>query len=98
MKLRKIVQLDPNDPEAVAAALKKWRKEHGVLEPRKLYLSPNDEKHVQLWDLCRKFVADNRISCPESVYQCDHVIEHGYEFISEVCKIVGFHEDGGEDG
>lgn len=47
----------------------------------------------KLWLLCEKFIRDNQISCPESVYQCDHVIEHGYAFITEVCEIVGFHEE-----
>jgi len=45
----------------------------------------------KLWQLCRAFVENNKISCPETVYQSDHVIEHGYDFITEVCKIVGFH-------
>jgi predicted nuclease of restriction endonuclease-like RecB superfamily len=51
-----------------------------------------DEHPKALMKLCEKFIEDNEISCPESVYQCDHVIEHGYEFIKKVCEIVGFYK------
>ena len=43
-----------------------------------------------LWTLCEKFIKDNEISCPESIYQCDHVIENAHEFIEEICKEVGY--------
>jgi len=46
-----------------------------------------------LWGLCEKFVRDNQISCAESVYQNDHVIENGYELIAKICGIVGFHNE-----
>lgn len=45
--------------------------------------------------LCRKFVKDNRITCPETVHQCDWVAENSPEFIAEICKIVGFHKERG---
>ncbi len=47
-------------------------------------------KTEQLWALCRKFVDDNKISCPEAVCQNDHVIEHAYDFIAEVAKLIGY--------
>ncbi len=57
---------------------------------------PVDKK--KLLALCQKFVKENAISCGETIYQCDWVIEHAYEFIDDVCQVVGwFREDGVED-
>jgi len=46
-----------------------------------------------LWALAEKFITDQRIHCGETIYQTDRVIENGYEFMHEVCKIVGFFKD-----
>lgn len=43
--------------------------------------------------LCKKFVVDQEITCSESVYQSDRVIENAYEFIEEICNIVGYYEE-----
>jgi hypothetical protein len=53
----------------------------------------NKNKARELQDVCVKFVKDNRITCAESVYQSDHVIEHAYEFIEKVCSVVGYCSD-----
>lgn len=45
-----------------------------------------------LEQFCRDFVAKQRISCPETIYQCDWVIENAYEFIEGVCERVGYRE------
>lgn len=45
-----------------------------------------------LVELCENFVDHNNITCAETVYQMDHVIEHAYEFIEGVCDIVGYAE------
>ena len=47
----------------------------------------------ELWDHCERFIKEQEIRCPESVYQQDHVIEKAYEFIEKVCEIVGYHKD-----
>lgn len=39
------------------------------------------------------FTKEQRISCPETIYQSDRVIEHAYEFIEQVCDIAGYHEE-----
>jgi len=44
-------------------------------------------EHVQ------NFIKEYEISCPESVYQRDSVIENAYEFIEKCCEIVGYHKD-----
>lgn len=43
--------------------------------------------------IVKKFVEDNNISCPETIYQCDWVIENAYEFIEQLCEAVGYVED-----
>ena len=52
-----------------------------------------DDSRDKLWELCQKFITDQRISCPESVYQCDWVIENAYVFIEEICNIVGYQRE-----
>jgi len=49
------------------------------------------EKEQKLMELCKKFIVDNTISCPETICQCDWVIEHAYDFIEDICEIVGYH-------
>lgn len=53
----------------------------------------NKNNQKCLWALCEKFIKDNKISCPEAIYQCDHIAEHSYDFIHEITKIVGFQND-----
>ena len=42
--------------------------------------------------LCKKFIKDNEISCPETICQSDKVIQNAYDFIEEICEIVGYHK------
>lgn len=53
----------------------------------------NKKKSQALQDLCLKFIKDNEITCAETVYQSDRVIEHAYEFIEKVCETVGYCSD-----
>lgn len=48
----------------------------------------------QLWSICDQFIQDQRITCAETVYQTDRVIENAYDFITEVCDVVGYAADG----
>lgn len=43
--------------------------------------------------LVDEFIKNNRISCAETVYQMDHVIENAYEFIEGLCDVAGYFED-----
>lgn len=43
-----------------------------------------------LWELCQNFIAAQEISCAECVYQSDRVIENAYEFIEDICNVVGY--------
>lgn len=46
-----------------------------------------------LEDIVKKFVKEQEISCPETIYQCDWVIENAYSFIEELCNVVGYNEE-----
>jgi hypothetical protein len=54
-------------------------------------------KKLELWKVCEKFIAEQQINCPESVYQCDNVILNAYSFIEDICNIVGYHKFEDED-
>ena len=50
------------------------------------------ERHAQLWLAVEKFIDEQRISCPETISQSDRVIENAYDFIEQLCDIVGYYE------
>lgn len=54
-----------------------------------------DTKDQKLKHICRKYVEEQKISCPECVYQSDRVILNAHELIEELCDVVGYysHED-----
>lgn len=51
---------------------------------------PTLEGMGKLWTLCEDFIKENEITCPETISQTDRVIENAYEFIDEICKILGY--------
>ena len=53
-------------------------------------MSPEEQKAQQLFEFCRKFIEEQSITCPETVYQTDRVGENSYAFIEGVCDIVGY--------
>ena len=60
----------------------------------------NAQIRKELYRICERFVMDNEISCPESIYQMDGVIGNAYEFIEEICNVIGYasvKEEGAED-
>ncbi|PZR92053.1 MAG: hypothetical protein DI537_14605 [Stutzerimonas stutzeri] len=59
---------------------------------------PLDQRELEaaknrLWAHTKKFIKDQRISCPETVSQSDRVIVNAYDFIEGACDIVGYHQD-----
>ena len=55
----------------------------------------SEEEQLQALELiahCKKFITDQGIDCAETIYQTDWVIENAYEFIQEICEIVGYKE------
>lgn len=55
-------------------------------------IKPDEESLLILWEVCKKFVKTQNITGSENVYQSDRVIENAYQFIDDICKIVGFEE------
>ena len=53
-------------------------------------MDPTTEQLLALWQTCRAFVSAQRIYCAETIAQTDRVIENAYEFIEQVCDIVGY--------
>lgn len=56
-----------------------------------------EQKAKELLAHVRAFIKKQQIRCPETVYQCDWVIENAYEFIEKCADIVGFHRDPDEE-
>jgi hypothetical protein len=50
---------------------------------------PSHAELKALWDVCVKFIEEQRIWCIETIYQSDRVIENATEFIEDVCNVVG---------
>lgn len=49
-----------------------------------------DDKKNQVYDIVENFIKKQRIYCGETIYQTDRVIENAYEFIHELCEVVGY--------
>lgn len=44
----------------------------------------------RLFAVAQRFIEQQNIFCAETIYQSDRVIVHAYEFIEQVCDIVGY--------
>lgn len=55
----------------------------------------NDDisKGLKLLEIVRDFIHEEKIICPESIYQMDNVILGAPEFIENCCCVVGFYRD-----
>lgn len=52
-----------------------------------------DDMTVNIMALYRrvtKYIQEQDIGCPETIYQCDHVQLTALNFIKELCDIVGY--------
>lgn len=49
-----------------------------------------EKQLTELHFVCIDFITKQKINCAETIYQSDHVIENAYEFIQNVCDIVGY--------
>lgn len=52
------------------------------------FYGETDEFNKKVTDHVIKFMIDNEITCEETVYQCNRVIENAYDFIEELFKLV----------
>ena len=55
------------------------------------------EDYNSLWEVCERFIKDQEVGHPETIYQCDRVIENAYDFIYNVCNVVGYYGNGEDD-
>jgi len=67
---------------------------HNILTPHQRDFAANainqHDKLAGLWAHVETFIAEQEISCPESVSQCDRIILNAYTFIEGCCDIVGY--------
>jgi len=56
-----------------------------------------EKQMEELHRVCLDFITKQKIDCAETIYQSDHVIENAYEFIQDVCDIVGYAKYDEED-
>lgn len=47
----------------------------------------------KLRDIAKSFVKEQEISCSESIWQTDRIIENGYAFIEAICENVGYYKE-----
>jgi hypothetical protein len=50
----------------------------------------DQEKKDKLWQICQDFITKQRIGCCEIICQSDRVIENAYDFIEDICDVVGY--------
>jgi glutaminase len=55
------------------------------------------EKSEQVLRIVQDFIRKQEISCSESVYQSDRVIENAYKLIEDLCNVVGYYDYDTED-
>jgi hypothetical protein len=44
-------------------------------------------------DAIQAFITEQRIICPETIYQTDRVAENALPFIERLCDLVGYQRD-----
>jgi len=52
---------------------------------------------LKLLAYCRNHIKEQAITCPETVYQSDRVVESSYAFVEGVCDIVGYAQSADDD-
>lgn len=51
----------------------------------------SQRKLERLGRLVVEFVDEQCITCPETIYQTDRVIENAYDFVRRLAEVVGYH-------
>lgn len=52
--------------------------------------NPTHAELMALWNVAVKFIEEQEIGCAETIYQTDWVIENAYQFVEDVCNVVGY--------
>ena len=61
-------------------------------EMQALHLVTLDKLHA-LQAYCQEFIQRQHITCAETIYQTDRVMENAMTFIEGICDIVGYHKE-----
>ena len=48
------------------------------------------EERDSLYTICSEFIAEQKIVCPETIYQTDRVIENSLPLIEKICRTIGY--------
>lgn len=51
-----------------------------------------DDRKERVLALCEKFIKDHRISEESCIGQNDDIILDAYDFIGDICEIVGYYK------
>lgn len=51
-----------------------------------------DIRKNAIYAIVQDFIDKQDITCIETIYQTDRVIENAYEFIERLCNVVGYKE------
>jgi len=90
-------QLRHEDPDAsiefVAGALRVKTKEETYVFS---LLGSGGIESMPLQKHCQEFIRDYQISCADTIYHSESVIENATSFIEGICDIVGYHKGEGE--
>jgi hypothetical protein len=52
----------------------------------------NKEIKERVFNLCKNFIIEQRIYCGETIYQSDSIIENSYNFIEDLCEVIGYYQ------
>lgn len=47
----------------------------------------------ELYDLCKEFIKENKISCSEDIYQSDRIEANALDLIEQICELIGYDEE-----
>ena len=52
---------------------------------------------AELYDLCKDFIRENKITCEETIYQSPRIESNALELIEQICELLGFYEEEDEE-
>lgn len=56
-----------------------------------------DEIAACVLEIVEDFIKKQEITCAETIWQSDWVIENAYKLIEDLCEVVGYYDYGDED-
>lgn len=53
-------------------------------------MTSDQELSAKLLELCRRWIAENKVQCAEAIYQIDNITFESLEFVEKICELVGY--------